>query len=189
MIPIAFTCLGAGFLIPELGLALWRRASTKGNAGNRDGGSLGLLWVVISASITAGAFLSAYGVQPSLPAGFLWPWVGVAIFVLGAALRWWSIWHLGRFFTVNVAVAEDHRVVDTGPYRAIRHPSYAGLLLQFIGLGLTLGTLPSLLVIFVFPTLAILYRISIEEAALRFYLPVAYAAYSARTKKMVPLIF
>lgn len=189
MLPSAFAYLGAGFLLSEVGLAVWRRASSRGNTESRDGGSLRLLWIVISASITAGAFLSASGVKPWLPAGVPWGWIGASVFVLGTALRWWSIWHLGRFFTVNVAVAPDHRVIDTGPYSFIRHPSYTGLLLQFVGLGLTLGTLPSLLAVVVLPTLAILHRIRIEEAALHAHLPGAYAAYSARTKKIVPLVF
>lgn len=189
MISVTFVYLGAGFLLSEVGLAVWRRATSKGNTENRDGGSLRVLWIVISASITAGAFLSANGVKPSLPAGVPWGWIGATVFVLGTALRWWSIWHLGRFFTVNVAVASDHRVIDTGPYRFIRHPSYTGLLLQFAGLGLTLGTLPSLLAVLVLPTWAILYRIRIEESALHAHLPGTYAAYAARTKKIVPLVF
>ncbi len=181
--------LGIGFFLSEAGLALRRRASAKGTAVDRDAGSLRILWIVISASITAGWFLAARGVGPWLPAGLPWPLVGVGVFVTGAALRWWSIWHLGRFFTVDVAVAEDHRVVDTGPYRFVRHPSYTGLLLQFAGLGLSLGTLPALLVILIPPTMAILHRIRIEEAALHAHLANAYADYSLRTKKIVPLIF
>ena len=181
--------LGIGFLLSEMVLAFRRRASAKGSAVNHDAGSLQILWVVISASIFAGFSLAARGVGPRLPVGLPWPLIGVAVFAPGAALRWWSIWHLGRFFTVNVAVAADHRVVDTGPYRFVRHPSYTGLLLQLAGLGLSLHALPSLLVMLILPTLAILYRIRIEEAALRAHLVEAYAEYSLRTKKIVPLIF
>ena len=181
--------LGIGFSLSEAVLAIRRRGSSKGSTVNRDAGSLQILWIVISASIVAGYSLASRGVGPLLPAGLSWPLIGVAVFAPGAALRWWSIWHLGRFFTVNVAVAEDHRVVDTGPYRYVRHPSYTGLLLQLAGLGLSLVALPSLLVMLIPPTLAILYRIRIEEAALHAHLAAAYAEYSLRTKKMVPLIF
>jgi protein-S-isoprenylcysteine O-methyltransferase len=59
--------------------------------------------------------------------------VGVALLLLGLLLRWWSIIHLGRFFTVDVVIATDHRVVDSGPYRFIRHPSYSGVLLIIAG--------------------------------------------------------
>lgn len=181
--------VGVGFLLSELGLAVWRRATAAGGTSDRDAGSLRLLWVVISLSITTAVLLSVYGVPPSLPAGFPWPATGLGLFAAGTILRWWSIWHLGRFFTVNVAVAADHRVVDTGPYRFVRHPSYTGLLLQFAGLGLTLGTVPSVAVAFILPTIALLHRIRVEEAALRAHLPNSYPAYAARTKKIVPLVW
>ena len=181
--------LGAAFLISELALAVWRRASVKADVPDRDGGSLRILWIVTTASIVAAAFLSAHGARPLLSAGAAWPWIGVAIFVTGAALRWWSIWHLGRFFTVNVALADDHRVVDNGPYRLIRHPSYAGLIAELAGLGAAFQTLPSLLAVLIFPTIALLYRIRLEEAALQTHLPGIYGAYSARTKKIVPWVY
>ena len=181
--------IGLGFLFSELGLAVWRRAAATGTMSDRDAGSLRLLWIVISLSMAAGVILSEYGVRPLLPAVPLWPVIGLGVFVVGALVRWWSIWHLGRFFTVNVAVAADHRVVDTGPYRRIRHPSYLGLLLQFAGFGLTLGSLPALAVVLVPPTWALLRRIRVEETALRAHLPDSYPSYIARTKKIVPLVF
>ena len=181
--------LGAGFFLSEVGLAIRRRVSSKDPGADRDAGSLRVLWIVILASIFAGVLLAVNGVKPFLPTVVPWNWLGTFVFVLGTLLRWWSIWHLGRFFTVNVAVAKDHRLVDTGPYRMIRHPSYAALVLQFAGLGLALGTLPSLLIVVGPPTLAILHRIRIEEAVLRAHFHDAYTTYEARTKKMVPLIF
>ena len=181
--------VGLGFLFSELGLAVWRRAKASGAMSDRDAGSLRMLWIVISLSIVAGVGLSVNGARPFLPAGFPWPTVGLTVFAVGALVRWWAIWHLGRFFTVNVAVAADHRVVDTGPYRWVRHPSYSGLMLQFVGLGLTLGTVPSVAVGLILPTLALMHRIRVEEAALRAHLPDTYPAYAARTKKIVPLVF
>ncbi len=189
MISLASAFLGAVFLLSESGLARWRRAASDGSGSDHDAGSLRFLWIVNSASITAGFILASFGMGPWLPTSFSWPWIGVAVFGVGMVLRWWSIWHLGRFFTVNVSVANDHRVIDTGPYRFVRHPSYSGILLQYAGLGLSFGLWPSLLVAVVPPTLAILYRIRLEESALNTHLGAAYAAYSARTKKIVPLVF
>ena len=189
MPPLASALAGIGFFLSEVSLAVRRRATTKTGTKERDAGSLRLLWVVNLLSITGGVTLSAAGLGLRLPGGIAWEALGLGVFFAGTALRWWAIWHLGRFFTVNVAVAEDQRVIDDGPYRLIRHPSYSGLLLQFAGLGLTLGTLPAFLVVLIFPTLAILFRIRIEESALRAHLPDAYGAYMARTKKIVPLLF
>lgn len=189
MLPVEPSWVGLGFLFSELGLAVWRRAKASSGTSDRDAGSLRLLWIVISLSMFAGVELSVNGVKPFLPVGFPWPLLGLGVFAAGAVLRWWAIWHLGQFFTVNVALADDHRVVDTGPYRWVRHPSYSGLLLQFAGFGLTLGTVPSLAVVLAPPALALLQRIRVEEAALRAHLPYSYPAYVARTKKIVPLVF
>src|SRR5689334_12705104 len=91
-----------------------------------DAGSLRLIWIVVGASITAqffvaGAFPAAMFRDVELARA-----VGIGAFVLGAALRWYAIFYLGRYFTVDVRVAEHQHVVDTGPYRFIRHPSYTG---------------------------------------------------------------
>ena len=60
---------------------------------------------------------------------------GLVLFAAGLSLRWYSVVYLGRLFTYDVAIAADHRVVDSGPYRYIRHPAYSGSLLTFVGLG------------------------------------------------------
>ncbi|WP_238384870.1 methyltransferase family protein [Segeticoccus rhizosphaerae] len=58
---------------------------------------------------------------------------------LGLLLRWWSFATLGRYFTTVVKTSADQVVVSRGPYRALRHPSYTGLLAAFLGCGLMLG--------------------------------------------------
>ena len=186
---LASAYVGIGFFVSEAGLAIWRRATAKTGAAERDAGSLRLLWIVNLLSIAGGIVLSSSGIGPRFPEKIPWEAWGLGVFFLGAVLRWWSIWHLGRFFTVNVAVAKDHRVIDTGPYRFVRHPSYSGLLLQFAGLGLTLATVPAFLVVFIPPVVTLLHRIRIEEVALQAHMPEDYGAYMARTKKIVPRLF
>ncbi len=67
---------------------------------------------------------------------------------------------------MNVAVAADHRVVDSGPYRYIRHPSYTGALLAFLGISLCLLNALSILIIMIPIFLAFRKRMGIEEAVL-----------------------
>ena len=69
------------------------------------------------------------------------------LFVAGLILRWWAIITLGRFFTVDVTIEKDHELVERGPFRIVRHPSYTGVLLAFVGLALSLQ-LGRLLVIY-----------------------------------------
>ncbi len=181
--------LGIGFLLSEVGLRLWRHSARTTGSRKMDGGSLRLLWIVIAAAVGTGVWLGGQGIGPRLPVGIPWGWIGVAIFVAGAALRWWSIFYLGRFFTVDVAVAVDHRIVNTGPYRLVRHPSYTGLLLQFAGLTFVLGNGLSVAVIILPVLLALLYRIRVEETALRGGLGEPYVDYMRKTKRLLPGIF
>jgi protein-S-isoprenylcysteine O-methyltransferase len=115
--------------------------------------------------------------------------LGAGLFAVGTILRWWSIVHLGRFFSVDVAIASDHKVVETGPYRFVRHPSYTGLLLQCAGLGIVLRTTLSLLVIIVPTFLVLFHRIRVEEKALLANFGKDYEAYTRRTKRLLPGVF
>ena len=179
--------LGPIFGISELGLALFLRA--KADAHAQDKGSLRMLWLVILVSLALGFFATHW--FPNLQFNntkTTYP-VGVLLFFTGLLLRWFSIIYLGRFFTVNVAIAKDHRVIDTGPYRYIRHPSYTGALMAFVGFALCLSNIASFFIILV-PVIAVfLYRISIEETALSNALGEAYISYCQRSKRLIPFIY
>ena len=177
--------LGGLYGLSELLLALMKRA--KGRSDMKDRGSLSVLWGVIVASVIAANFV------PSIFPGFtfsenFYPY-GCGVYVGGLIVRWYAILYLGRFFTVDVAIHSDHRVVDSGPYRLIRHPSYFGALLAFLGLGVCLLNWISILVIFVPITSAFLFRIRVEESALIGSLGNSYLEYSARTKRIIPFIY
>jgi protein-S-isoprenylcysteine O-methyltransferase Ste14 len=112
--------------------------------------------------------------------------VGIAVLVAGIALRAWSIRTLGRFFTYAVTVQEDQHVVDEGPYRVLRHPSYTGLLVALAGLGVAAGAWTALALAVLPPLLAVVVRIRHEEGALERELGDAYRAYEQRTRRLVP---
>jgi protein-S-isoprenylcysteine O-methyltransferase len=181
--------LGMLYAASEIGLSIFKRAKS-GDTKNADRGSLLLLWIVIVVSITL-AFKAAY----SLPDANFGPlavpalYAGVACYGVGLSLRWYSIVILGRFFTVNVAIAADHRLIDTGPYRYLRHPSYTGALLAFLGLGLCLGNWVSLLLLIVPILLVFLRRMHVEEAALLQGLGEPYRDYMRRTKRLIPGLY
>ena len=172
----------------EVALAIWKRAGAKASAG-RDRRSLGLLWLVIGLSLWAG-----FALRARLPAGrmpFPLPCylAGLALFLVGLFIRWAAIIHLGRFFTVNVAIAEDHCLITTGPYRYVRHPSYSGALLIFFGLGLCTLNYWALAAIFLPICAAFLWRIRVEEAALRDAFGERYESYSIKTRRIIPWIY
>lgn len=112
-------------------------------------------------------------------------WLGVALFAAGGVLRLWPVFVLGRRFSGLVAIQPGHRLVTTGIYRVIRHPSYLGLLVNTLGWGLAFRAwLGVLLWALIIPPL--LARIRAEERLLADAFGAEYEAYRARTWRMVP---
>ena len=178
--------LGAIYGLSELYLAITRQSR---RALSRDRNSLLLLWIVIAVSVFLAVqmvWIARDATVPS-PAGFYI--FGFLLFLFGLALRWFSIGYLGRHFTGNVAVNPEQKVVDSGPYRYIRHPSYTGALLAFIGFGCCLQNWLSILFLTVPIIAAFLWRIRIEEAALLEAIGDDYADYMRRTDCLVPRLY
>jgi len=185
--PTLPSILGILYALSEIGLSVFKRAG-KG-AATADRGSLGLIWAVIVTCVFLAFALGA--ALPGLrfgPADILVP-LGIAIFAAGIALRWYAIVYLGRFFTVNVAIASDHRLIDGGPYRIVRHPSYTGALAAFLGLGICMGNWASLAALVVPTLLVFLRRIHIEEAALTAAFGDQYRYYMRRTNRLNPALY
>ena len=179
--------LGLLYTFSELWLGITRRS--RGAAVSHDRKSLRILWIVILASIFFGIEAAYWFPSAEMPYRPLLRVIGLFVFVFGLALRWYSIGYLGRFFTVDVAIHSGQRVIETGPYRFIRHPSYTGAMLAFLGLGLSLGNWWSLAV-FILPTfLAFLVRIEVEERALAEAMGEQYRSYQLRTKRLVPFLY
>jgi protein-S-isoprenylcysteine O-methyltransferase len=179
--------LGFLYALSEAGL-LWLKRSGKG-AADADRGSLALIWVVILASVFAAFALARAVPQLTLgPAGICRA-AGGALFAAGIIVRWYAILALGRFFTVNVAIAADHRLVEAGPYRVLRHPSYAGALLAFLGLGICLDNWASLALLMLPTSVVFLWRMRIEENALLETFGERYRDYMRRTRRLIPFIY
>lgn len=107
----------------------------------------------------------------------------------GIALRQYSMKLLGQFFTFDVAIHSSHRLVEIGPYRYIRHPSYSGGLMTMLGFGLALGNWAAIAIALLALAIAYAYRISVEEAALVSALGDSYKQYVCRTWRLVPFLF
>lgn len=139
-----------------------------------------LLGMLLALKVPAAAITSA-------PDIFFW--LGIVLMHAGIALRLYAIKVLGRFFTTSVAVAPDQTVIETGPYRLIRHPSYTGILITLLGLGLSLtSNWLSLLVIMGCALIGFSYRIRVEEHVLQEYLGQHYQEYMRRTKRLIPFV-
>jgi protein-S-isoprenylcysteine O-methyltransferase Ste14 len=120
--------------------------------------------------------------------GARWPLfvAGLVVMCAGIAVRQWAVATLGRFFTIDVRVQSGQTVVESGPYRWVRHPAYTGLILTFLGLGLALGNWASLLAAFLVPTAGLVYRIHVEEHALLEALGEPYRRFAEGRARLVP---
>jgi protein-S-isoprenylcysteine O-methyltransferase Ste14 len=115
--------------------------------------------------------------------------IGITIMLSGMALRYWAIATLGNSFRTTIETDSSQKVVNNGPYKFIRHPSYSGLLLICFGYGISLQNWLSLLVVIIIPLVALLYRINIEEKVLTASLGPNYIDYQKRTKKLIPWVW
>jgi protein-S-isoprenylcysteine O-methyltransferase Ste14 len=167
-----------GTLIPYI-----RRGGTVLNRKDRGSG-LFIFFIIFLSIITAILFAGA-GIA-MLPSWFFYP--GIIVMILGIIFRQWSIAVLGRFFSGTVSTQEGQKVVENGPYKYIRHPSYTGALLILIGIGLALQSWGAVITLVFLFSLAYGYRIHIEEKVLIKELGDPYVEYKKRTKRIIPYI-
>lgn len=115
-------------------------------------------------------------------------WLGILLIYAGIALRLYAINVLGAYFTTSVAIAPEQRVIEIGPYRLIRHPSYTGILLTLFGLGLCFTNWLTPLVMVGCALVGFGYRIRVEERVLQQQLGQPYREYMRRTKRLIPFV-
>jgi protein-S-isoprenylcysteine O-methyltransferase Ste14 len=114
---------------------------------------------------------------------------GIVVFLLGASLRWWAIFTLGRYFTADVAVRSTQSLVQSGPYRLLRHPSYTAILIMLLGVGMVLANWASIATLLTTGLIGLLYRVGVEERALVEALGRPYVDYMRHTKRLIPFLF
>jgi protein-S-isoprenylcysteine O-methyltransferase Ste14 len=173
-----FSELVIGGIIPRS-----RRHGTPIRYEDRSSRRLISLSMLLSLAI---AFLFAASGIASLPSGAFY--LGIGLMIAGILLRQWSIAVLGRYFSRTVGVQEGQVVVDRGPYRLVRHPSYTGTLLIMVGLGFVLQSWGAVLVLIAFFGVTFGYRIHVEEDVLTSKLGDEYVAYAKRTKRLIPYV-
>lgn len=180
--PVLLAVSAIGLAVSEVSIRV--RSARKGTGSRVDRGSIAAVVAGIGAGVLVAGWCVSHATGFAMPARAAY--VGVAVIWLGIGLRQWAVWTLGRFFTLVVRVSEGQPVVDRGPYRWVRHPSYTGLMLSLAGLGLALGNWLSLLALVVLPGVGLAVRIRVEERALLAGLGEPYRAYAERRKRLVP---
>jgi protein-S-isoprenylcysteine O-methyltransferase Ste14 len=110
--------------------------------------------------------------------------LGGLVFVGGVLFRLRAITELGRFYSHRVRVAATHRIIDSGPYRFVRHPAYTGMLAAHLGFVMVFFNWASLACLVGLLLVGIVLRIRVEEQVL-YQLP-GYRAYSRNRKRLIP---
>jgi protein-S-isoprenylcysteine O-methyltransferase len=174
------------WVVGELWIA-WRRR-LPASVASEDHSSIGL----VIGSVWAGVAVS-FGFAFLFPGAAIGTgrqevfWSGLAMMLAGLILRWYAIAVLGSAFTVEVGIRCDQQVIERGPYRWVRHPSYTGSLLTIVGILLCCTNFLSLVTV-ALPVGGYVYRIRIEERALVASLGDAYRTYMQRTRRLIPFV-
>jgi len=176
------------WIIPETILSIRLRSAK--DAQKADRGTKSIVIAAVNFGICLG-FLAAFEV-PSFSLEAHWKAVfalGIAVWLGGILFRLASIRILGHSFTYDVATSKDQQIVERGPYRWLRHPSYLGSLLAMIGFGMTLTNWLAMLLPVCCLATAYAYRIPIEEQALMRGLGSDYSNYMRRTWRLIPFVY
>jgi protein-S-isoprenylcysteine O-methyltransferase len=180
--------VGLSIFAVEIGHVL-RRRSRATHDQRTDRGSLRLIWVSVAVGVVLAQWLHDNARSGRFELSRAGVAVALACVVLGLAFRLWAIAKLGRFFTVDVAIREGHELMTSGPFRFVRHPSYTGLFAMFVGWSVLFQNAWSIVALLVPFTIALLYRVHVEEAALEASFGASYAEYRARTKRLLPGVY
>jgi protein-S-isoprenylcysteine O-methyltransferase Ste14 len=185
MMVILWTWLFWAWVAAEALIAVTTRTGKHGGK-VQDRGSQLILWVVICAAVTACEVIR-HLVPANMFGGAAWlkP-VSLILLMTALAIRWTAVFTLGQAFSANVAIRESQRILRSGLYGVVRHPSYLGLLLVFVAIGIHSRNWISFALAVLPTTAALFYRIHVEEQALREAFGDEYAQYSRVTKRLVP---
>ncbi|MCB2357087.1 methyltransferase family protein [Clostridium estertheticum] len=177
------------YLISEMIIWVFTSLISRNQSGEKQNGDKGSYFLLVTGSVSI-IFLNLI-CRKHLP--FVLPilffWIGIFFIITGVLLRSYSVWILRNFFTLSVQVNSTQKIIQTGPYKYLRHPSYSGSILSLIGIALSFrsfeGILGTLIIIFVIYG----YRIKIEETILEKNFKETYKEYKDNTSKIIPFIW
>jgi protein-S-isoprenylcysteine O-methyltransferase Ste14 len=113
---------------------------------------------------------------------------GLVVLILGLGFAVWARVHLGRYWSARIALAEDHQLITTGPYRLARNPIYTGGLAGVMGTALVIGEARGVLAI-LFVLIAFLWKIKLEEGFLSERFGSSYLEYKKKVKSLIPFVY
>lgn len=175
------------FLLSEILLNRFLRSKSTDKQG-MDKNSIKLIWITIFVAITVAVYVSKT-VYVLISFNPIILYVGAVLVFVGIIIRLFAVFSLGRFFTVDITIRQEHQLKEDGLYKYIRHPSYSAALLSFIGMGFTFNNWLSVCLLVVPILTVFIIRINVEEKMLIQHFGIAYTEYKKRTKALIPFIY
>jgi protein-S-isoprenylcysteine O-methyltransferase Ste14 len=167
------------------------RAGGRQRAGatDADDGSRNVLLVTLVTGYIVGLAAARNIPAASFPRSNLVVIAGLVLIWAGLGLRQWAVASLGEYFTFTVMTSETQPVVQSGPYRVVRHPGYTGAVVTRLGLALVFGNWVAFAAFTLIPLIGVVNRIRVEERALTAQLGSAYTDYASTHKRLLPFIW
>ncbi len=182
---LVFWATFAWVFLPEFGII--HRATATEPVPVEDRGSLHGILVGFSVALFAAFLLPRLVPRAALPGPRLaWFYAGLVVLVAGSLLRRHCFRVLGAFFKGTVTLQADHRVIDLGAYRWVRHPSYSAAFLLVLGVALAQANWLGVVVSLALAMPAYVYRAHVEEQALLATLGAPYARFLATRTRFIP---
>jgi protein-S-isoprenylcysteine O-methyltransferase Ste14 len=155
---------------------------------NEDKSSLATIWITILMVIPLCVFIATF-FKAHIFRNDNYEYIGLIVIGLGIIVRFVAIYSLGKFFTVDVTIRQDHHLKKDGFYSIVRHPSYSGSILSFVGFGISLNNWISLFVVTIAIFTAFMKRIRIEESVLQHQFGEEYTKYAKKTYRLIPWVY
>ena len=189
---INFSVLGS-FLVSEIIINVWKRGE-KNTISIRKGKISNALILIVGISSTVlgtsvGVLAKFMDIRWLFSPDYYISSLGLLLIIAGLIIRWSAVLTLKKYFTVDVAIMDDHKLIRSGLFKYIRHPAYLGVLIAVLGLGVTMVNWLSIIIILVPHTIIILLRIKEEEMALESRFGQDYENYRMNTKYLIPSIY
>lgn len=175
--------------LPEFAVVARSKRAAGDKTDKADRGSMAFIILASWLAFPAAFAVSSWSKFALSNHRIVWFALGLVILLAGSMLRRYCFRTLGRYFTGNVRVQADQPVIDDGLYRFVRHPSYTGGMLMYLGTGLALTNWLSALILVGMGAATYAYRVLVEEQALGSSIGQPYVEYMRRTKRFIPFVF
>lgn len=185
---ILWLLLCVAWIVAEIGLARKTKVDVN-QVSDSETRSQWILWLTVVISLIAALIFKALAWTPILIEYLPRQFIALVLFAVGLYFRYYAVGQLGHFFTTNVSIQREHKLIIDGPYRWVRHPAYSGLLIALAAAGLAMGDLVALLLLVVPVFFALRVRIDIEEMLLNKKFGIVYQDYCKSTRKLLPWLY